>query len=305
MKRNCLMVQIASDAFYEAQRLIDPADVVEYEHNPHVTILAGIDPTTPFADVREVVDRLNPKDAVSRSLTYFSKPEYDVVKFDLNDPSVFKLNEVALTLPNESDYPNFTPHVTVAYVKSGTGKKYARRLESLALFRPQGVHYSTASGENHYWPLRSQRTLSDFLIDPVSEYYRKEHGIDISAYDFSEEPEDLTPPTDDNPLTVEWLTRHDFTFFELMQLLRGDNAVELIYSEVTKPGTIATRLATLNPTFVNRVYNFKGADVPRPPGLRRYIDLTAKGWRSFYYGRVISYRLTSIPLSTIPFPPIN
>ena len=149
-----------------------------------------------------------------------------------------------------------------------------------------------------------RKPLSSF-IDPVGDYYRNVYGIDLAAYDFSAEPEELTPPSERNPLTVEWLERYDFTFFELMQMLRGENAVEIIFSEVTKPGTIATRLATLNTTFVNRVYNFKGATVPRPPGLRRYIDLTAKGWRSFYYGRVISYRETAIPINAISFPPIS
>lgn len=307
MERNCLMIQVTSDAIYQAQAALSHDDVIELETNPHVTVLYGIDPAVPSEAVRSISATYQPHDLVSYSVTYFQKPEYDVLKFDIDDRAIYKLNESVRELPYENAYPNYTPHVTIAYLKRGTAKKYVKRFTP-AIFTPQGFHYSTAAGGNEYWQFGSKPKSLSELLDPVPQYYLREYGIDLSQYDFSAEPEDLTPITDDltNHLTAAFnATRYENSFFELTQLLKGTNAVEIIFSEVTKPGTIATRLATLNPTFVNRVYNFKGATVPRPPGLRRYIDLTAKGWRSFYYGRVIQYRETAIPINTIPFPPIN
>jgi len=55
---------------------------------------------------------------VSR-FTPADKP-YDVVKIAVEGDGLFALNKILCELPNADDHPVYKPHVTIAYVKSGT-----------------------------------------------------------------------------------------------------------------------------------------------------------------------------------------
>ena len=59
----------------------------------------------------------------------FEGDEYDVVKYNL--PITDQLQEyrdLFMQFPNTQSFPDFKPHMTIAYVKPGTGKKYKRKL---------------------------------------------------------------------------------------------------------------------------------------------------------------------------------
>jgi len=49
--------------------------------------------------------------------------------------------------PHTTDYPDYHPHMTIAYVKKGMGKKYAEDLKDFSI-TPDKFVYSKIDGTN-------------------------------------------------------------------------------------------------------------------------------------------------------------
>jgi len=102
------------------------------EENPHVTILYGIheeevDPQR-MADLIEYY--MKPVTLTVTEIGVFEGKEYDVVKYDLPlTGQLQKYRDLFSQIPNTQSYPDYHPHMTIAYVKPGTGKKYAMELK--------------------------------------------------------------------------------------------------------------------------------------------------------------------------------
>jgi len=95
------------------------------ETEPHITALYGLETQEP-ADVRKLLENFGPVTAKLGKVSLFENENrpYDVVKIDVEGPDIHRLNAELKKLPYKSDFPDYHPHVTLAYVKKGTGKKY-------------------------------------------------------------------------------------------------------------------------------------------------------------------------------------
>jgi 2'-5' RNA ligase len=100
------------------------------ETEPHVTCKYGIHGD----DAGEVADALDGEGPITLKLGKVSifpasedRPS-DVVKLDVDSPDLHRLNKkLADALPHTDTHPRYVPHVTIAYVKPGMGRKYAGR----------------------------------------------------------------------------------------------------------------------------------------------------------------------------------
>src|SRR5271165_6966512 len=55
----------------------------------------------------------------------FKEPDFDVVKFGVESESLYQLNKLICDNLHFTDkHPEYKPHITLAYVKSGMGAKY-------------------------------------------------------------------------------------------------------------------------------------------------------------------------------------
>lgn len=108
------------------------ADGREDEH--HVTVKYGLHTQDP-EDVRHIVEGFGPVVARLGKVSLFPASEssahkeqdeqYDVVKVDIDSPDLRRLNRLLCkSLEHTDTHPNYKPHVTLAYVKPGLGKKY-------------------------------------------------------------------------------------------------------------------------------------------------------------------------------------
>lgn len=156
----CLMVDFAIPNYGEyAKGLVDPNDIYagpDNEHGiekePHCTILYGIHDdkidldklSTVLMDLEKVVCRFN-------SMTIFEQPEFDVLKFDIESMALRNMNNRARTFKHTTDFPDYKPHVTIAYLKPGTGKKYVKRLDKPFILIPVGYTYWRPNGEKVEW----------------------------------------------------------------------------------------------------------------------------------------------------------
>jgi predicted GNAT family acetyltransferase len=101
------------------------------EEQPHVTIVYGIheeevDPQR-MADLIE--HYMKPVTVTIKEIDFFPGKEYDVVKY--NVPLTGQLQgyrDTFIQIPNTQTFPEFQPHMTIAYVKPGEGEKYKREL---------------------------------------------------------------------------------------------------------------------------------------------------------------------------------
>ena len=99
------------------------------EDNPHITILYGIVDQSP----QPVIDLLQGKPQVKATLgkiSIFENDDYDVVKIGVESDDLAEFQEIIWDeVEHESDYPEYKPHVTIAYVKPGSGSLYSGSTE--------------------------------------------------------------------------------------------------------------------------------------------------------------------------------
>jgi len=147
----CLMLYFNIKNWDDVTNLIDEKDLYTEEEGygledePHVTILYGFhDDEVKLNDIKEAIDKVitKPVEIKLTNISCFENDKYDVVKFDVESPVLHKANEVAKEFPHTSDYPDYKPHVTIAYVKSGTGKKYSQKLKNPIILTGNKLVYS-------------------------------------------------------------------------------------------------------------------------------------------------------------------
>ena len=104
---------------------IDPNDLIKAGDEPHLTVKYGIHSPDPMP-VIEAVRGCGPAMITLGQTDVFESPQQDVVYISVKESNGLNwLNgQLSATCENTDDHPQYIPHVTVAYVKPGTGKKY-------------------------------------------------------------------------------------------------------------------------------------------------------------------------------------
>lgn len=94
------------------------------EDEPHITVLYGIHEQSPQL-VKDQMD-LYPVTYKLTELSLFENEEYDVLKCSVESEGLHTLNKQAKELEHTSNFPDYIPHLTVAYLNPGEGKKYLK-----------------------------------------------------------------------------------------------------------------------------------------------------------------------------------
>lgn len=90
----------------------------------HVTVKYGIHITDPTV-VRELLINQKPLKAKLGKISLFESDDHDVVKLEISSNQLHQLNKtVSNNLEVTDTYPQYIPHVTIAYVKKGCGSRY-------------------------------------------------------------------------------------------------------------------------------------------------------------------------------------
>jgi hypothetical protein len=153
----CVMAEPKKIEGWEENHLagIDKEDIYEdpnddsygLQRNPHLTLLFGvyedkIDPTV-VADMIE--QKMKPFTVLISEIDFFERPEegYDVVKY--NVPVTKELqnyrNMFKNAFENTQTFSEYRPHITISYVKPGTGKKYKKKInDPFKVYFNKGVY---------------------------------------------------------------------------------------------------------------------------------------------------------------------
>lgn len=119
------------------------------EDDPHTTLLYGIHSDEVVdQDIVDVVSNIPFGICIINNVSIFDNPEYDVLKFDVIGKGLKECNTALKKFKHTNDYPDYHPHLTIAYLKKGLGEKYIKLFgkEDYQMIPSKGV-YSKPDGE--------------------------------------------------------------------------------------------------------------------------------------------------------------
>lgn len=96
------------------------------EDQPHVTALYGITQGDPGPTAKAILaESSGVIRATAGKLSLFHSKDYDVLKVDIESSDLREIeNHLRESVPFKSDFPDYKPHMTIAYLKKGKGAKY-------------------------------------------------------------------------------------------------------------------------------------------------------------------------------------
>lgn len=155
----CVMVETPFTNWNEITDMISKEDLYIKEDDdtygiqkkPHVTLLYGLHSNVKPEDIEPLIKDIKGLTIKVNGIDIFENDDFDVVKFNVINNS--KLNETfkkLSKLPNSNTFSEYKPHITIAYVKKGLGKKYINSDYNLT-FNVDKVVYSMSNGENIYF----------------------------------------------------------------------------------------------------------------------------------------------------------
>lgn len=125
---SCTMALVNNGMFLKFAKRIAKEDLEEngIQEDSHATILYG----THTDDANEIKTILEDSGIKKihiklKHLSTFPAGDDGVpLKVDVESEELRKLNKLLNKLPNSNEFPTYKPHITIAYLKEGTEKKY-------------------------------------------------------------------------------------------------------------------------------------------------------------------------------------
>lgn len=157
-ERGCAMLYFESNCTKEVREMIKEEDLYVEEGDvsfgketePHCTLLYGFDKKVEANEALKICENFTFEACEAHNISLFESKKYDVLKYDIKGKNIKECNEALSDLPFESDFPDFHPHMTVAYLQPGKGKEYTKMIkESHARLQvnPEKIVYSHPNGK--------------------------------------------------------------------------------------------------------------------------------------------------------------
>jgi len=159
----CLMLYVKFPNWSEFTSQIDSSFLYEpeserygLETEPHITILYGIHKDVKDEDVLDLFSDINTKefDLKLSGIDCFKNKDYDVLKINIKSDKLNELNTIAKSLPHTDTYPDYKPHLTIAYLKKGYGDTFSNKDFETTLVNLDKIVYSKTNGEKISIPLK-------------------------------------------------------------------------------------------------------------------------------------------------------
>jgi len=151
----CVMLHFNFPEMEKIQDMINPNDIYEdetddsygLETEAHVTLLYGLHKEVSSENVKEVLKNFSFGQCKLNNASLFENEKYDVLKYDIDGDGLHKANLELKKFPYTSDFPEYHPHLTIAYLKPKTGKKYSDALKNSSFtLIPTYAIYSQTDG---------------------------------------------------------------------------------------------------------------------------------------------------------------
>jgi len=130
---SCLMLDIPDSVTKNILKEIRDDDLHEEgkETEAHTTVKYGLH-TQDHQEVFDFCEEYSnlPFEIILKNFSLFENEEYDVLKLEVESKELRTLNKkICDNFEFTDSFPNYNPHCTLAYLKSGMGAVYVRLLE--------------------------------------------------------------------------------------------------------------------------------------------------------------------------------
>lgn len=127
---------------------LDFDSIIKVEHRPHATVYYGADKRDVDKIVEIVQDYGRPIRVSLGALNIFEHPERDVLYIELVGDSLVELHSKIsqLTFSRPQTHPQYIPHLTLAYLKKGEGRKFIGRTPFKRVISASGLTLIDANG---------------------------------------------------------------------------------------------------------------------------------------------------------------
>lgn len=142
------------------------------ETDPHLTLLYGLH-SSDHQPIRDLFANAEGKIGFQLGkVSVFKNPEYDVLKLEVHSPDAHRANALLKTLPHTSTYPNYNPHLTLAYVKSGEGERLAKELGGLEGHTAESDRVIFSDPDRNHTPIPVGKAVTEnptkYSTEPVA-----------------------------------------------------------------------------------------------------------------------------------------
>jgi 2'-5' RNA ligase len=152
----CVMIEVPVSNWNELTNSIDSKDVYTggddshgIQEYPHLTLLYGLEKGVTEDQVKSVIDNFKGEIKIEiDGINLFENEQFDVLKFNVvSDAGLQQLHDELSKLPNTDKFPIYKPHITIAYLNKGMGKKYVNPNYKYSVKNINKIVYSRPNSE--------------------------------------------------------------------------------------------------------------------------------------------------------------
>ncbi|MBP5456689.1 MAG: 2'-5' RNA ligase family protein [Paludibacteraceae bacterium] len=135
----------------EIQGEIDEDDIYDNDDNEygietesHITLVPCLENDIDIDELKGMLEPLKKYEAVLTDVSVFECDNYDVLKCNAGSLTLAYTNaRITERFQTHSEYKEYKPHMTIAYLKKGTAERYAKAsLPSLVVLKPKSFLFS-------------------------------------------------------------------------------------------------------------------------------------------------------------------
>lgn len=118
------------------------------EKQSHVTLVPCLDNDIDIDKLKSYLKPINEYDIVLTDISKFECEEFDVLKCAVKSKALKDTNkEIVDKFETHSEYKDYNPHMTIAYMKKGMADKYLKKiLDKLILLKAKNFNFSYFDG---------------------------------------------------------------------------------------------------------------------------------------------------------------
>ena len=119
------------------------------EKQSHVTLVPCLDNDIDIDKLKSYLKPINEYDIVLTDISKFECEKFDVLKCAVKSKALKDTNkEIVDKFETHSDYKDYNPHMTIAYMKKGMADKYLKKiLDKLILLKAKNFNFSYFDGD--------------------------------------------------------------------------------------------------------------------------------------------------------------
>ena len=178
----CIMLLIDAPKWKKITDKIKEDDVYDepgygIEDEPHITIKYGLHDNVSFKNVFNIIkNKLNGGDIdlFLTAIDCFENNDFDVVKFNVVSDKLKDLNfEICNNFECQDEFDKYNPHMTIAYVNKGCGKKYKKRFNRPIKLRGSKLKYFNENNQikETYDVLNNYKDTPSNNYNPDNEFF--------------------------------------------------------------------------------------------------------------------------------------